>query len=158
MAYLLRLDYDERDNLEAWLPEFDDEKRYDTKPGPYGTFDNARLAGTAPVMDSLLILDFSAAYPDVIKEVRSKASSVSDRYDVPEFGLHNVPLSEVLEYVYRTLVPDWLKRVPKPMTVVVTQQMIVLPPEIVRRANLEDDTCLAVRLVGEDALQLVPVR
>ena len=108
--------------------------------------------------DWLIILDFSAAYPDVIEEVLNKEGFVSDRYDVPEFGLYNVPLSKVLEYVYRTLVPNWLKREPQPMTVVVTQQMIVLPPEIVRRANLEDDTCLAVQLVGEDALQLVPVR
>jgi hypothetical protein len=122
MAYLLRLIYDDQDNLEAWLPEFDDEKRYDTDPGPYDLFDNACLKGTAPVMDSLLILDFSAAYPNVIEEVRSKEDSVSDRYDVPEFGLYNVPLSEILEYIYRTLVPDWRKERHEPVTVVETQR------------------------------------
>lgn len=89
--------------------------------------------------------------------MRNKEDVIPDHYDVPEFGLYNVPLSEVLEYVYRALVPDWLKARPQPTTVVVTQQMIILPPEIVRRASLEDDTCLAVQLVGENTLQLTPV-
>ena len=158
MEYSLTVCYDDRDVLEAWIPEFDVVSARKRESGPYEMFSNARFERDEVAWDWLIILDFSAAYPDVIEEVLNKEGFVSDRYDVPEFGLYNVPLSKVLEYVYRTLVPNWLKREPQPMTVVVTQQMIVLPPEIVRRANLEDDTCLAVQLVGEDALQLVPVR
>jgi len=157
MGYNLTVRYDDRDVLEIWIPEFDVVSARERESGPYEMFDNARFEGDNVAWDWLLILDFSAAYPDVIEEVRSKEGSISDRYDVPESGLYNVPLSEVLEYVYRTLVPDWLKGGPEPMTVVVTQQMIVLPPEIVRRANLEDDTRLAVQFVGEDTLQLTPV-
>lgn len=158
MRYNLIVHYDDRDALEAWIPEFDIVSAREREPGPYEMFDNARFEGDGVAWDWLLILDFSAAYPDVIEEVRSKEGTISDRYDVPEFELYDVPLSEVLEYVYRTLVPDWLKEKPEPMTVVVTQQMIVLPPEIVRRANLKDETRLAVQFVGEDTLQLTPVR
>jgi hypothetical protein len=157
MGYNLIVRYDDRDVLEIWIPEFDIMSAQERESGPYEMFSNAKFEGNEVAWDWLLIPDFSTAYPDVIEEVRVKEDSISDRYDVPEFELYDVSLSEVLEYTYRTLTPDWLKEKPELLTVVVTRQMIVLPPEIVRRANLDDNTHLAVQFVGEDTLQLTPI-
>ena len=126
MTFNLRVVYDERDNLEAWIPEFDSEDRYDMEPGPYEMFSNARLKGAAYALDSLMIDGFSASYRRAMEEIREKESSIPDRYNIPEFGLYDVPLSAVLEYVYQTYV---LKR-PSPVleaTVVVVQRAIPLP-------------------------------
>jgi len=126
MAFNLRVIYDERDNLEAWMPEFDSEDRYDTEPGPYEMFCNARLKGTACALDSLMIDGFSASYRRVMEEIREKESSIPDRYNVPEFGLYDVPLSTVLEYVYQT----YVQKRPSPLleaTVVVVRRAIPLP-------------------------------
>ena len=45
MAHNLKVVYDERDTLEAWIPEFDVGPEYDREPGPYEMFSNARLKG-----------------------------------------------------------------------------------------------------------------
>ncbi len=54
----------------------------------------------------------------MIAEIREKEASFPDFYDVPEFALYAVPLSQVLEYVYNTLLPPHLKQ--QEMTTVVT--------------------------------------
>lgn len=152
MIFNLRVVYDERDNLEAWLPEFDSEDRYDTEPGPYEMFCNARLKGAAYALDSLMIDGFSASYKRVMEEIREKENSIPDRYNVPDFGLYDVPLSVVLEHVYQTCV---LKR-PSPLleaTVVVAQQAIPLPEEVIRKTNIRDNTRLLVRVIDENTLQ-----
>jgi len=172
MAFNLRVIYDERDNLEAWIPEFDGEDRYDTEPGPYEMFCNARLKGTACALDSLMIDGFSASYRRVMEEIEEKESSIPDRYNVPEFGLYDVPLSAVLEYVYQTCVPSTgsghrLKR-PSPVleaTVVVVQQAIPLPDHVMRKTNtctersrsIRDNTRLLVRVIDENTLQFSKV-
>lgn len=156
MTFNLRVVYDERDNLEAWIPEFDSEDRYDTEPGPYKMFCNARLKGTACALDSLMIDGFSASYRRVMEEIREKENSIPDRYNVPDFGLYDVPLSAVLEHVYQTYV---LKR-PSPVleaTVVVAQRAIPLPEEVIRKTNIRDNTRLSVRVIDENTLQFSKV-
>jgi len=156
MAYKLRVVYDERDTLEAWIPDFDVGPEYDREPGPYEMFSNARLKGTNPALDWLIVNGFSHAYPVIIAEVRSKEASIPDRYNVPEFGLYDVPLSGVLEYVYQTYV---LKR-PSPVleaTVVVVQRTIPLPEEVIRKTNIRDNTSLLMRVIDENTLQFSKV-
>ncbi len=116
MSYELRVVYDERDSLEAWIPEFDRADEYDTEPGPYQTFSNAKSKGTPPAFDWLIIDGFSYAFKRVIAEV--KEASFPDFYDAPEFALSAVPLSQVFEYVYNTLLPPHLKQ--QEMTTVIT--------------------------------------
>jgi len=80
-------------------------------------------------LDWLIVNSFSYAYPAIMAEVRSKEASIPDRYNVPEFGLYDVPLSTVLEYVYQTCV----QKRPSPVveaTVVVLQQAIPLPDAV----------------------------
>ena len=101
-----------------WIPEFDRADEYDTEPGPYQTFSNAKSKGTPPAFDWLIIDGFSYAFKRVIAEVKEKEATFPDFYDVPEFGLSAVPLSQVLEYVYNTLLPPHLKQ--QEMTTVVT--------------------------------------
>ena len=156
MAFNLRVIYDERDNLEAWMPEFDSEDRYDTEPGPYEMFCNARLKGTACAFDSLMIDGFSASYRRVMEEIKEKESSIPDRYNVPKFGLHDVPLSTVLEYVYQTYVLKQPSTVLK-VTVVVVQRAIPLPEEVIHRTNIRDNTRLLVRVIDENTLQFSKV-
>ena len=156
MAFNLRVIYDERDNLEAWIPEFDSEDRYDTEPGPYEMFCNARLKGTACALDSLMIDGFSASYRRVMEEIKEKESSIPDRYNVPKFGLHDVPLSTVLEYVYQTYVLKQPSTVLK-VTVVVVQRAIPLPEEVIHRTNIRDNTRLLVRVIDENTLQFSKV-
>jgi hypothetical protein len=99
-----------------------------------------------------MIDGFSASYRRVMEEIEKKESSIPDRYNVPEFGLFDVPLSTVLEYVYQTYV---LKR-PSPVleaTVVVAQRAIPLPEEVIRKTNIRDNTRLSVRVIDENTLQ-----
>jgi hypothetical protein len=152
MAHNLKVMYDERDALEAWIPEFDVGPENDREPGPYQMFSNARLKGAGWALDWLIVNGFSHAYPLIMAEVRSKEASIPDRYNVPEFGLYNVPLSAVLEHVYQTYI---LKR-PSPAleaTVVVVQRAIPLPEEVIRRTNIGDNTRLLVRVIDENTLQ-----
>ncbi len=156
MAFNLRVIYDERDNLEAWIPEFDSEDRYDTESGPYEMFCNARLKGTACALDSLMIDGFSASYRRVMEEIKEKESSIPDSYNVPEFGLYDVPLSTVLEYVYQTYILKQPSTVLK-ATVVVVQRAIPLPDYIIRKTNIRDNTRLLVRVIDENTLQFSKV-
>ena len=166
MAFNLRVIYDERDNLEAWIPEFDSKDRYDTEPGTYEMFCNARLEGTACAFDSLMIDAFSASYRRIMEEIKEKEDSILDRYNVPEFGLYDVPLGAVLEYVYRTYV---LKQ-PSPVleaTVVVVQwasgpeaparRAILLPEAMLRKTNIRDNTHLLMQVIDENTLQFSKV-
>ena len=156
MAYLLKVVYDERDTLEAWIPELDVGPEHDREPGPYEMFSNARLKGGGSALDWLIVNSFSYAYSEIMAEVRSKEPSVPDRYNVPEFGLYDVPLSTVLEHVYQTHV---LKQ-PAPVseaTVVVVRQAIPLPEEVIRKTNIRDNTRLVVRVINEDTLQFSKV-
>jgi len=161
MVHNLKVVYDERDTLEAWIPEFDVGPEYDREPGPYEMFSNARLKEADSALDWLIVNSFSHAYPMIMAEVRNKETSIPDRYSVPEFGLYDVPLSAVLEYVYQTCVPSTgsghrLKR-PSPVleaTVVVAQQAIPLPDHVIRKTNIRDNTRLLVRVIDENTLQL----
>ncbi len=164
MTHNLKVVYDERDTLEIWIPEFDVGPEYDREPGPYEMFSNARLKGADSALDWLIVNSFSYAYPVIMAEVRSKEVSVPDRYNVPEFGLYDVPLSAVLEHVYQTFV---LKR-PSPIleaTVVVVQRAIPLPEEVIRKTNtctersrsIRDNTRLLVRVIDENTLQFSKV-
>ena len=170
MAFNLRVIYDERDNLEAWIPEFDSEDRYDTEPGPYEMFCNARLKGTPCVLDSLMIGGFSASYRRVMEEIKEKEGSIPDRYNVPEFRLYDVPLSTVLEYVYQTYVLKRLSPVLEATVMVVqrapgpeapARRAILLPEAVLRKTNtctersrsIRDDTRLLVRVIDENTLQ-----
>jgi len=156
MAHNLKVVYDERDTLEIWIPEFDVGPEYDREPGPYEMFSNARLKEADSALDWLIVNSFSHAYPMIMAEVRNKETSIPDRYNVSEFGLYDVPLSAVLEYVYQTYV---LKR-PSPVleaTVVVVQQAIPLPDHVIRKTNIRDNTRLLVRVIDENTLQLSKV-
>lgn len=151
MSYNLRVIYDERDNLEAWIPEFDIEDEYDIEPGPYETFPNAKLKGISPALDWLIIDGFSHAFNPVITEVKSKEASIPDRYNVPEFGLYEVPLSQVLEYVYHTFV----QAAPAPECIVtVRQHTIPLPEKIRSHTDIGEDTRLRVKVIDRNTLQL----
>ena len=156
MGYELRVVYDERDTLEAWIPEFDVGAENDREPGPYETFSNARLKGAEQVLDWLIINGFSNAYALIMAEVRNKEAAIADRYNVPEFGLYDVPLSTVLEYVYRNCVVKESEGVVETM-VVVQGQAIPLPEEILHRTNIRDNTRLRVRVIDENTLQVSKV-
>jgi len=153
MIYDLRVIYDGRDNLEAWIPELDVASAYEREPGPYEMFCNAKPKGSDVALDWLLIDSFSHAYDLVINEVKDREASISDRYNVPEFGLYDVPLSEVLEYVFRHLVPkreaEW--------EVVVLQRTIRLPEDIERLTRIGGDSRVRLRIVDKDTIQLTRV-
>ena len=51
MVHNLKVVYDERDTLEAWIPEFDVGPEYDREPGPYEMFSNARLKEADSALD-----------------------------------------------------------------------------------------------------------
>jgi len=156
MTFELRVIYDERDNLEAWIPRFDVSPEYDSEPGVYELFFNSRLQGASRSFDDLMILDFSASYNQVMQEVKGKEAFVPDRYNVPEFGLYDVPLSTVLEYVYQTYVQKRPSLVVE-ATVVVVQQAIPLPEEVIHKTNIRDNTRLLVRVIDENTLQFSKV-
>lgn len=152
MVHNLKVVYDKRDTLEAWIPEFDVGPENDREPGPYEMFSNARLKGADSALDWLIVNSFSYAYPVIMTEVRSKEASIPDRYNVPEFRLYDVPLSAVLEYVYQT----YVQKRPSPVleaTVVVLQQAIPLPDHIIRKTNIRDNTRLLVQVIDENTLQ-----
>lgn len=79
MSYNLRVIYDERDNLEAWIPEFDVASAYEREPGPYEMFNNAKPEGSGLALDWLLIERFSHAYALVINEVKDREASIPDQ-------------------------------------------------------------------------------
>lgn len=153
MSYSLRVIYDERDNLEAWIPEFDVASAYEREAGPYEMFNNAKPEGSGLAFDWLLIESFSHAYALVINEAKDREASIPDRYNVPEFGLYDVPLSEVLEYVYRRLVPKWEAG----WEVVVLQHTIHLPEDVERLIRIGEDSRVRLRIVDKDTLQLTRI-
>jgi hypothetical protein len=100
MTYQLKVDLDERDFLEIWIPAFDLHPFPELEPGLYG-FGSAKLKGAKRAFDSIMIDAFSAAYPRILAEVKRKEPPIEqENYDVPELGLYQVQLSRILEEIY----------------------------------------------------------
>ncbi|MGB0383816.1 MAG: hypothetical protein ACPGWR_03250 [Ardenticatenaceae bacterium] len=152
MIYELRVIYDDRDTLEAWLPEFDVEDQYETEPGPYRTFSSSRKKDAQASLDWLIIDSFSLVFKRAIAEVTQIEKFIPDRYNVPEFNLKGVYLSQVLEHVYQVLVPEHMKQA-SPFAVV-TGKTFFLPPEFMRRAKVQENTRFLVTQVDQDTLLL----
>lgn len=105
MTHLLKFRYDDRDFLEIWLPEFESETEYEFEDGLYDYASAAKHKGSNRAFDSIMIDAFSKVYPDIIDEVRRKEPPVGrESYDVPALNLYQVPLSEILEYIYNKFV------------------------------------------------------
>jgi hypothetical protein len=101
MTYQLTVDYDERDFLEIWIPEFNSDPFPELEPGLYEMFSSAKLKGADYAFDSIMIDAFSTAYPRVLAEVKRKEPPIErENYDVPELGLYRVQLSRILEEIY----------------------------------------------------------
>lgn len=147
MAYRLKVIYDERDFLEAWIPESDGDLSSERESGIYETLNCARIVGSGRALDFIMEDGFSKSYHRIIAEVREKEPQVPDRYDVPEFGLYDVPLGDVLDYVYHNLVPEWRKR---PSVV----YEVPLPAELARLTALKEGTPMWVTIIDEDTIQL----
>ena len=154
MAEQLQVRYDERDFLEAWLPAYESEKpstRFES--GVYECFDDcARRRGAMRAFDSIMVDAFSRRYHEIIEEVRAKEPEVSDRYDVPEFDLYDVPLGDVLEYVYQHLVPALTG-----ITTRVVGHAVPLPSAIEYMTDLTDETEVQVRVIDRNTMQLTRV-
>ncbi len=100
MTYQLKVDLDERDFLEIWVPEFDLAPFPKLEPGLY-EFDSTKLKGANRAFDSIMIDGFSKAYHTILAEVKRKEPPVEqENYDVPELGLSHVQLSRILEEIY----------------------------------------------------------
>jgi len=100
MTYQLKVDLDERDFLEIWIPEFDLASFPKLEPGLYD-FDSTKLKGANRAFDSIMIDGFSKAYPKILAEVKRKEPPIEkENYDVPELGLYQAPLSRILEEIY----------------------------------------------------------
>jgi len=100
MTHQLKVDLDERDFLEIWIPEFDSDSFPELEPGRY-KFGSARLKGANRAFDSIMLDAFSAAYQRILAEVKRKEPPVEqENYDVPELGLYRVQLSRILEEIY----------------------------------------------------------
>jgi hypothetical protein len=105
MKYRLKVDLDERDFLEIWIPEFNTEPFPELEPGLYETFSSAKLKGANRAFDSIMIDGFSKTYPEIIAEVKRKEPPIEqESYDVPELDLYQVQLSTILETVYERFV------------------------------------------------------
>lgn len=100
MTHQLKVDLDERDFLEIWIPKFDSASFREFEPGRY-EFGSARLKGANRAFDSIMLDAFSAAYPRILAEVKRKEPPLEqENYDVPELGLYQVQLSRILEEIY----------------------------------------------------------
>jgi hypothetical protein len=100
MTYQLKVDLDERDFLEIWIPAFDLHPFPELEPGLYG-FGSAKLKGAQHAFDSIMVDVFSKAYPRIWAEVKRKEPPIEqENYDVPELGLYQVQLSRILEEIY----------------------------------------------------------
>ena len=102
-THALRFTYNgDFDTLEMWLPKFSTASamaRYEN--GLYDSYFCSRLKGAARAFDSLLIDAFSAAYEELLDEVRLKEPPVEqENYDVPELKLYQAQLSRILEEIY----------------------------------------------------------
>jgi hypothetical protein len=101
MTRPLNFNYDERDFFQIWNPALDSSFYPDFEPGLYTMFGSAKLKGTRNAFDSIMIDDFSKAFPSVIMEVKRKEPPVEqENYGVPELGLYQVQLSRILEEIY----------------------------------------------------------
>jgi hypothetical protein len=101
MTYQLKLNYDGRDFLEIWIPEFDLHPFPKLEPGLYEMFSSAKLKGAKRAFDSIMIDAFSASYPRILAEVKRKEPPIEqENYDVPELGLYQAQLSRILEEIY----------------------------------------------------------
>ena len=102
-THILRFIHSEDfDTLEMWLPEFStasSKAKYES--GLYDSYFCSRRKGAKRAFDGLLIDAFSAAYQDLLDEVKHKEPPVErENYDVPELGLYQTPLSRILEEIY----------------------------------------------------------
>jgi hypothetical protein len=102
-THTLRFIYNQDfDTLEMWLPQFSTasaKARYES--GLYDSYFCSRLKGAARAFDSLLIDAFSAAYEQLLDEVKLKEPPIEqENYDVPELDLYHVQLSRILEELY----------------------------------------------------------
>jgi hypothetical protein len=102
-THALRFIYNQDfDTLEVWLPQFSTASataRYES--GLYDSYFCSRLKGAARAFDSLLIDAFSAAYEELLDEVKLKEPPLDqENYDVPELGLYRVQLSRILEEIH----------------------------------------------------------
>jgi hypothetical protein len=106
MTHILKVSYDERDFLEIWNPKFDFGPEVTRESGLYESFLScAKVKGAKRAFDSLMIDAFSKCYQDNLNEVRHKEPALEkESYDVPDLGLFHVPLSRILEEVYRRFV------------------------------------------------------
>ena len=102
-SHTLRFTYNEDfDTLEMWLPAFtkaSSKAKYE--PGLYDSYFCSRLKGTPRAFDDMLIDAFSAAYSNLLAEVKRKEPPIEqENYDVPELGLYQVQFSRILEEIY----------------------------------------------------------
>jgi hypothetical protein len=105
MTYLVKVDYDDRDFLQIWLPEFGSDPFPKLEPGLYRVDSCVKLKGAKRAFDSIMIDGFSKPYPEIIAEVKSKEPPIEqESYDVPELDLYHVQLSTILETVYERFV------------------------------------------------------
>ena len=90
------------DTLEMWLPKFSTASaKARCESGLYDSYFCSRLKGAARAFDSLLIDAFSAAYEELLAEVKRKEPPIKqENYDVPELGLYQAQLSRILEEIY----------------------------------------------------------
>lgn len=101
MTYLVKVDYDDHDFLQIWLPEFSSGPFPKLESGRYRLYSCVKLKGAKRAFDSIMIDGFANAYPDIIAEVKRKEPPVEqENYDVPEMGLYQVQLSRILEEIY----------------------------------------------------------
>jgi hypothetical protein len=101
MTYQLKVNYDDRDFLEIWIPEFDLAPFPKLEPGLYEMFSSAKLKGAKRAFDSIMIDAFSASYTRILAEVKRKEPPVEqENYDAPELGLYQAQLSRILEEIY----------------------------------------------------------
>ncbi|MGH7452449.1 MAG: hypothetical protein ACRENG_13970 [bacterium] len=101
MTRQLTFKYDEHDFFQIWNVELNSQTSPDFRSGLYKMFSSAKLKGTKRAFDSIMIDDFSKAYPYILDEVRCKEPPVGkENYDVPELGLYQVQLSRILEEIY----------------------------------------------------------
>lgn len=105
MTHFLEFNYDDRDFLEIWLPDFDSESHYEYEAGRYEHASSARRKGSNRSFDNLMVDAFSRTYPEVIEEVSRKEPPVElENYNVPYLNIDQVLLSEVLKHIFQKFV------------------------------------------------------
>ena len=105
MTHRLQYVYDERDFLEVWLPESENNRIGKREPGLYKVGLCARTSKSPRAFDSFMLESFSKAYPLVLAEVLAKEPPrQQENYEVPELGLHGVLLSQVLREIHSRFV------------------------------------------------------